>query len=368
MGNSIGQLFRVTTFGESHGKAIGAVIDGCPAGLRLAADDIQLQLDRRKPGQSDITTSRSEADQVQIMSGVFDDVTLGTSIGLLIFNKDAKSSAYDHLKDLYRPGHADYTYEARYGLRDWRGGGRASARETAARVAAGAVAKALVSEIAGIETLAWVERVKDIEGSIDGNTVTSEMIESNIVRCPDGVAAEKMIDAIRNAKERGDSLGGKVSFRVTGCPAGFGDPVFDKLTADIAKACMSISATKGISFGAGERATYMTGAEHNDPFQMTDNDRVGTRGNNAGGMLGGISNGEPITGSIFFKPTATIRHKQDTVTRDGKAVSLEASGRHDPCVLPRAVPIVEAMINLVMADHLMRHAVANVGNLKKIMC
>ncbi len=366
MGNSFGRLFRVTTFGESHGKALGVVIDGCPAGLKITAEEIQHQLDRRKPGQSKITTNRAESDQVQILSGILDGTTLGTSIGLLIFNKDAKSSAYDDLKDLYRPGHADFTYDARYSLRDWRGGGRASARETAARVAAGAIAAKMLNELVGLRTIAWVEQVHNIKADSDLQAVTAEDIEKNIVRCPDKETAEKITAAIMKAKEMGDSLGGKIRFRVDHCPAGLGAPVFDKLTAELAKACMSIPATRSISFGLGEQAAEMMGYEHNDSFILKGNKKIGTETNNAGGILGGISNGEQIYGTVSFKPTATIRREQKTVTCNLEEVDFQAQGRHDPCVLPRAVPIVEAMLNIVIADHLLQFSVATIERLKKI--
>ncbi len=367
MGNTFGSLFRVTTFGESHGKALGAVIDGCPAGLAISEIEIQEQLDRRKPGQSKITTNRAESDQVQILSGVFEGVTLGTPISLLIFNKDAKSSAYDDLKDLYRPGHADFTYDARFSLRDWRGGGRASARETVARVAAGAIAGKMLKELINLETLAWVEQIHDIQADIDMQDVSSETVEANIVRCPDQQAADKMVQRIMQAKEKGNSLGGRIHFRIDNCPAGLGAPVFDKLTADLAKACMSIPATRSINFGIGDRAVEMTGEEHNDLFVLKENNKVGTETNRAGGMLGGISNGEQIYGSISFKPTATIRCNQKTVSRYLEEVEFKAGGRHDPCVLPRAVPIIEAMLNMVIADHLLQFSIATMDRIKKII-
>lgn len=366
MGNSLGKLFKISTFGESHGKALGVIIDGCPAGLTITAEEIQQQLDRRKPGQSKITTDRAEVDHVQILSGIFEDTTLGTSIGLMISNRDAKSNAYLNIKDLYRPGHADLTYDARYGLRDWRGGGRASARETAARVAAGAIAGKMIHELTGMQTLAWVEKIHSIQADIDNKSVTADAIEKNIVRCPDTVAAEKMISAITEAKNQGNSLGGIIRFKVDQCPAGLGAPVFDKLTADIAKACMSIPATRSITFGLGEKAAELTGLEHNDPLFMNENHQIESSDNRAGGILGGISNGETIYGTISFKPTATIMHEQKTVTCNFQETTFKASGRHDPCVLPRAVPIVEAMLNLVLADHLLRYSVANMSRLKRI--
>ncbi|PCI24724.1 MAG: chorismate synthase [SAR324 cluster bacterium] len=366
MGNSFGKFFNISTFGESHGQALGVIIDGCPAGLKISQEEIQYELDRRKPGQSKITTARAESDKVQILSGIYEGVTLGTAIGLMIPNADARSGAYSDLKDLYRPGHADYTYEARYGVRDYRGGGRASNRETAARVAAGAVAKVLLKELLGLETLAWVEQIHTIKGKVNREQVTIEQIESNIVRCPDQEAAEKMVTAIMQAKRQGNSIGGIIKFAVNGCPAGLGAPVFDKLTAELAKAMMSIPATRSVSFGLGEKASEMTGLEHNDPFVMKGDNLVGTETNNAGGILGGISNGEQIYGSLSFKPTATISSEQRTVSTEGQNVLLKARGRHDPCVLPRAVPIVEAMINLVLVDHLLQYSVASVDRLKRI--
>ncbi len=366
MGNTFGRLFSITTFGESHGKALGAVVDGCPAGLEIAEKAIQYQLDRRKPGQSKITTNRSEADTVQILSGVYEGRSLGTSIGMLIANQDARSASYKDMRDLYRPGHADYTYDARYGFRDWRGGGRASARETAARVAAGAIAGILIKELARIECLAWVEQIHKIKSDIELESVDATGVESNIVRCPDQTAAEKMIEAITQAKQKGNSLGGKIRFRIDNCPPGLGSPVFDKLTAEMAGGLMSIPATRSVAFGLGEAAIEMTGEEHNDPFVMDEQQRISTETNNAGGMLGGISNGQPIYGTVCFKPTATILRTQKSVSRQGENIEFKARGRHDPCVLPRAVPIVEAMLNLVLADHMLQFAIATTGRLKQI--
>ncbi len=366
MGNVFGKVFRISTYGESHGKAVGAIVDGCPAGLELTEDIIQKQLNRRKPGQSKITTNRTESDSVEILSGVYEGKTLGTSIGLMVRNQDARSASYKEMKDLYRPGHADYTYDMRYEHRDWRGGGRASARETTARVAAGAIAGALIKDITGVQTLAWVEQIHQIRANIDQDAVSYNQVESNMVRCPDTKAAEKMIEAIKAAKKEGNSLGGKLRFRVTGCPAGFGSPVFDKLTAELAKAIMSIPATRSVSFGLGEGAIELTGEEHNDAFYIRSDNTVGTRTNNAGGMLGGISNGQEIYGTVTFKPTATVLRNQKTINQANKEVEFTAKGRHDPCVLPRAVPIVESMVNLVLADHLMQFATATTGRLKRI--
>lgn len=368
MDNSFGDLFRISTFGESHGKAIGVIIDGCPSGLCLTAEIIQAELDRRKPGQSKLTTSRKETDQVQIMSGVYEEKTLGTPIGLMIMNQDAKSSAYNDLKHLYRPSHADYTYDCRFGFRDWRGGGRASARETAARVAAGAVAKLLLENLIQTSTLAWVEKVHTIKAEIDMASVTSLMVERNPVRCPDEQNAKLMTDAIEKAKKENNSLGGIIRFKVENCPPGLGAPVFGKLTADIAKACMSIPATRSVSFGLGDQATDLTGHEHNDPFIITDEGEIGFSSNNAGGILGGISSGQTIYGTVSFKPTATISQEQDTVTQQKETIKFKAGGRHDPCVLPRAVPIVEAMINLVLADQPLKYSISNLERIKKIFC
>lgn len=350
MGDSLGKIFRITTWGESHGGGVGVVIDGCPAGVSISAEEIQVELDRRKPGQSRITTQRKESDMAHIMSGVFEGVTTGTAISILVKNEDARSNAYEDMKDLFRPSHADYTYEARYGLRNWQGGGRASARETIGRVAAGAVARKILKEHCQVETLAFVEQIHDLKGTIDRKTVTLEQVESNVVRCPDGDMAQTMVERINDARKSGDSVGGVVGAVVRNVPPGLGDPVFDKLTADLSKALMSLPATRGIEFGMGFDSVYLKGSEHNDPFTFQEG-RVRTTTNRSGGIQGGISNGEDIELRIAFKPTATINFEQDTVTRDGQSVKLKARGRHDPCVLPRAVPMVEAMINLVLVDH-----------------
>ncbi|OGG99775.1 MAG: chorismate synthase [Candidatus Lambdaproteobacteria bacterium RIFOXYD1_FULL_56_27] len=366
MNNSFGHSFVITTFGESHGVGLGVVVDGCPAGLELCEADIQRELDRRKPGQSRITTSRKEEDRVQVLSGIYQGRTLGTPIGMVIYNGDAKSDHYDDLKDLYRPGHADFTYDARFGFRDHRGGGRASNREAVGRVAGGAVAKALLETLLGTACLSWVEQVHQTKILVDPQTVTLEAIEANEVRCPDPKAASLMIEAILAAKAKGNSLGGKIGFVVKGLPAGLGAPVFDKLTADLAKALMSIPATRSVSFGLGEEATLLTGLEHNDLFVSKGN-RIGTVTNRAGGVLGGMSNGEPLWGHVTFKPTATLLVDQDSVNRSGEALTFKAKGRHDPCVLPRAVPNVDAMVNLVLADHLLRFVSADLSRLKKAL-
>jgi chorismate synthase len=354
MGNSFGHLFRITTFGESHGGGVGVVIDGCPPRLEISADEIQAELNRRRPGQSKITTPRNEADTCEILSGVFEGKTLGTPIALMVRNKDQRSQDYDEMAVTYRPSHADATYDAKYGIRNWQGGGRSSARETIGRVAAGAIAKKILHQVAGVEVLAYVKRIKDLEAAIDPARVTLEQVESNIVRCPDGESAERMIDLIEQYRNQGDSLGGVVECVARSVPKGLGMPVFDKLEADLAKAVMSLPATKGFEIGSGFAGTVMSGSEHNDEFYTDDRGNIRTVTNRSGGVQGGISNGEDILIRIAFKPTATIRKEQRTVTRDKEEVTLAAKGRHDPCVLPRAVPMVEAMVALVLCDHLLR--------------
>ena len=354
MGDSFGQLFRITTWGESHGGGVGVVIDGCPSGLPLSEDDLQYELDRRRPGQSKITTQRKESDTAKILSGVFEGRTTGTAISIMVANEDAKSHAYDHLKDLYRPSHADFTYDQKFGFRDWMGGGRSSARETVGRVAAGAIAKKLLFNWSQIQTLAWVEQIHEIKASVDKKTVDKKQIEASIVRCPDPETSTEMIEFIHKVRKSGDSVGGIIRAVVRNVPAGLGEPVFDKLTADLAKALMSLPATRGVEFGLGFDSVKLKGSEHNDAFVMREG-TIRTNTNRSGGIQGGISNGEDIDLRVSFKPTATINFEQDTVTRDGRAVKLKAKGRHDPCVLPRAVPMVEAMINLVLVDHYLRN-------------
>ncbi len=354
MGNTFGRAFRVTTFGESHGGGVGCVLDGCPPGLSLSQADIQPDLDRRRPGQNRLTTSRQETDQVEILSGVDAGLTLGTPIAMLMRNADARPAEYDAMRDTFRPSHADFTYETKYGVRAASGGGRASARETAARVAAGAVARKLLGEACGVEIVGWVSRIHDVSTEADVDTVNRETVESNLVRCPDPEAAQRMIAAVDQARTDGDSLGGVVSCVARAVPAGWGEPVFDKLDAELAKAMISIPAAKGIEIGSGFGGIAMTGSAHNDPFIMKG-PVIGTETNRSGGIQGGISNGEPILLQVAFKPTATVRKPQRTVTRDGKETVLESRGRHDPCVVPRAVPIVEAMAALVLADHFLRH-------------
>lgn len=354
MSSSFGQAFRISTFGESHGGGVGVVIDGCPPRLALAVGQIQRDLDRRRPGQSHLTTPRDEADRAEILSGVFEGQTLGTPIAILVRNQDARPQAYEHMKDVYRPSHADYSYEAKYGIRNWQGGGRASARETIGRVAAGAVARALLTSQCGVEVLAWVASVHEVAAKIDPAHVTLEQIEANPVRCPDPEAAAEMERRIDAARRRGDSLGGVVECVARRVPVGLGAPVFDKLEAELAKGLLSLPASKGFEIGSGFAGTLLTGIEHNDPYVPGPDGRPRTTSNRSGGVQGGITNGEDIVVRVAFKPTATIRLAQDTVDRDGNAVTLEAQGRHDPCVLPRAVPMVEAMVLLVLADHWLR--------------
>ncbi len=354
MSSNTGVLFRVTTWGESHGGALGAVIDGCPPGITLDIPAIQSDLDRRRPGQSDITTPRKEADEVEVLSGLFEGKTLGSSISLVIYNKDANPESYRPFKNLYRPSHADFTTEAKYGIRNWQGGGRASARETAARVAAGAVAKQVLRKLAGIEIVGWVDQVGTITASVDSGSVTKTDVEVNSVRCPDTSTADSMLTLIKEVQRSGDTIGGVVRCVARGVPAGLGEPVFDKLEADLAKAMLSLPAAKGFESGLGYGSVGMRGSEHNDLFTQDGEGKVQTVTNNSGGIQGGISNGMPITISVAFKPVATIFHAQETVNTKGESATIKAKGRHDPCVLPRAVPLVEAGVALVLVDHLLR--------------
>jgi len=358
--SEFGRILRITSFGESHGGAVGVVLDGCPPRLAICSEEIQRDLDRRRPGQSHLTTPRQEADRVEILSGVFEGRTLGTPIGMLVRNQDARPAAYEDMKDLFRPSHADYTTEAKYGIRNWQGGGRASARETIARVAAGAVARKLLHEVAGVEVLAWVALVHEVEAKVDRDALSLAQVEANPVRCPDAQAASEMERIIEDARRRGDSLGGVVACIARGVPPGLGEPVFDKLEADLARALMSLPASKGFEVGSGFAGTRMTGSEHNDPFVPGADGRPHTTSNYSGGIQGGISNGERIDLRVAFKPTATIRLPQDTVDREGHPRKLAARGRHDPCVLPRAVPMVEAMVCLVLADHWLRQRAVDV--------
>jgi chorismate synthase len=355
MGNTFGHLFRITTFGESHGGGVGVVIDGCPPRLEITPEEIQFELDRRRPGQSKIVTPRKEDDTCEILSGVFEGKTLGTPISILVRNKNTRAQDYDEMSVKYRPSHADATYDAKYGFRNWEGGGRSSARETIGRVAAGAIAKKILRQVAGVEVIGYVKRIKDLEGVIDPGAVTLEQVESNIVRCPDAEAAQRMIDLIEKIRNDGNSIGGVVECVARNVPKGLGEPVFDKLEADIAKGVMSLPASKGFEIGSGFGGTLLTGFEHNDEFYIDENGNTRTVTNRSGGIQGGISNGENIIINVAFKPTATIRKEQKTVTNKGEETTLAGKGRHDPCVLPRAVPMVEAMVALVLCDHLLRH-------------
>lgn len=349
MGNSFGKIFKVTTFGESHGKAIGAIVDGCPAGIAIDEVTIQVELDRRKPGQSKITTQRKEADQVEILSGVFEGKTTGTPISLLIWNADAKSKDYSHIADKYRPSHADYTYQKKYGHRDYRGGGRSSARETAARVAAGSIAKQFLKQL-GIDLHAYVSQVGPIKLEKDYTQLDLSLTDSNIVRCPDERVAEEMIAYIDDTRKKRDTTGGIVTGVIKGVTVGLGEPVFDRLHADLGKAMLSINAVKGFEYGSGFAGVEMYGSQHNDAFKNV-NGKIQTLTNYSGGIQGGISNGEDIYFRVAFKPVATIMQDQESVDLDGNAVTVSGKGRHDPCVVPRAVPIVEAMAALVIIDH-----------------
>ena len=360
MSSSTGRLFRVTTFGESHGGGIGAVVDGCPPRLPLTAEMIQHDLDRRRPGQSRLTTLRDEADRVAILSGVFEGHTLGSPIAMLVGNTDARPGAYEDFKDVYRPSHADYTTEAKYGIRSWQGGGRASARETIGRVAAGAIARQLLRTAANIEVLAWVRQVGTICADVDLAAVTLADVEADATRCPSPEHAEAMTEAIEAARRDGNSLGGIVECVARRVPPGLGEPVFDKLEADLAKAALSLPAAKGFEIGSGFAGGTMTGRGHNDPFTPGPNGPPRPASNRSGGVQGGISNGEDIVIRVAFKPTATIASAQDTVDRDNNPVTLAARGRHDPCVLPRAVPMVEAQVLLVLADHWLRQQAVDV--------
>lgn len=351
MSSTFGKLFRIHTYGESHGGAVGVVIDGCPARIPVTAEIIQKELDRRRPGQSEIVTPRKEPDTAEILSGVQDGLTLGTPISITVRNTDQRPSAYNEMAEKYRPSHADFTYDAKYGIRAASGGGRSSARETIGRVAAAAIGKQVLDQLCpGIEILAWVKSIQHIQANVDPSTVTSEMIESNIVRTGDPSIAEEMISHIKNIRSDGNSVGGVIECVIRNCPPGLGEPIFDKLEAELAKAMLSIPATKGFEIGSGFSGTLLTGKEHNDPFEMRDG-KIRTTTNRSGGVQGGISNGENIIFRVAFKPTATIISTQETVTSKGETTTLQGKGRHDACVLPRAVPIVEAMATLVLIDH-----------------
>jgi chorismate synthase len=348
-GNSFGTLFRLTSFGESHGKALGGVLEGVSPGLDIDMDFIQTEMARRRPGQSNITTPREEADQVEILSGVFNGKATGTPIGFVVWNADQRSGDYDNLKDIYRPSHADYTYEAKYGIRDHRGGGRSSARETIARVFAGAIAKLMLRQI-GVEIAAYTSAVGPIRLQKSYQQLNLTSIDDNIVRCPDAETASRMIEYINQVRNENDSVGGIITGVVKNLPVGLGEPVFEKLHAALGHAMLGINAVKGFEYGEGFKAASMKGSEHNDEFFM-DEQRVRTRTNRSGGIQGGISNGEDIVFNVAFKPIATILQAQHTLNRNHEEVISTAKGRHDPCVLPRAVPIVEAMTAMVLADH-----------------
>lgn len=352
-GNTIGQLFRVTTFGESHGEMVGVVIDGCPAGLEIDMDFVQAELDRRKPGQSRITTQRKESDQARFVAGVFEGKTTGAPVAVLIPNEDQRSRDYAHLAQAFRPSHADFTYQRKYGHRDHRGGGRSSARETAARVVAGAIAKLLLRK-QGIEISAYVSQVGSIRVTQQPRELDLAKVEDTIVRCPDAAVAKQMIALIESVRNDGDTVGGVVTGVVRGCPVGLGEPVFDRLHADLGKAMLSINAVKGFEYGSGFAGVELKGSEHNDAFVPGDAQAMRTATNHSGGIQGGISNGMDIEFRVAFKPVATIMKPQASVDQQGQAVTLEGKGRHDPCVVPRAVPIVEAMAAIILADHWLR--------------
>lgn len=356
MGNTFGKKFKITSWGESHGPAIGVTLDGFPSLFEIDVDHIQSELHRRKPGQSEISTQRKEEDSVQILSGLFEGKTTGAPISMLIWNQDQRSKDYNHLKNVFRPSHADFTYQAKYGIRDWKGGGRASARETIARVASGAIAKQWLASKFDTEILGFVKQISDLKAKISNSSINTESIESNIVRCPDNKIADKMIQKIKDARKNGDSLGGIIECVARNVPVGLGEPVFDKLDADLAKAILSIPACKGFEIGSGFSGVEMTGSEHNDEFFVNNENEIKTKTNHSGGIQGGISNGENIILRAAFKPTATIIRSQKTVDSDHNLVELKGKGRHDPCVLPRAVPIVEAMVAIVIADHALLNA------------
>lgn len=349
MGSSFGKLFKITTFGESHGKGIGAILEGCPAGLKINQEEVQAELDRRRPGQSKITTQRQEADQVEFLSGIFDEVATGTPIGMVIYNEDQRSKDYSHIADKFRPSHADYTYQVKYGHRDYRGGGRSSARETAARVAAGAIAKQFLRTL-GIQCFAYVSQVGNLRLEKDHTALDLSQTDSNIVRCPDSETADRMVSLIDEVRKSRDTVGGIVTGVIKGVPAGLGEPVFDKLHAELGKAMLSINAVKGFEIGSGFAGVEMRGSEHNDLF-VNEGGAVKTKTNHSGGIQGGISNGEDIFFRVAFKPVATIMSDQESVDIHGEPTVVSGKGRHDPCVVPRAVPIVEAMSALVIADY-----------------
>lgn len=353
MSSTYGKIFKIATFGESHGAAIGVVVEGCPAGVTFDLEFIQQELDRRKPGQSRITTQRKEADTVQVLSGVFEDKTTGTPIAMMIWNEDQRSKDYSHIAQQFRPSHADYTYQVKYGVRDYRGGGRSSARETAARVAAGALAKLVLKDL-GVTIQAYVSQVGKLKLQKEYQELDLSLTDSNAVRCPDPEMALEMFEYIDDIRKQGDSIGGVVSCAVMGTPVGWGEPVFDKLHAELGKAMLSINAVKGFEYGSGFAGVELQGSAHNDAFYTDETGRVRTRTNHSGGIQGGISNGEDIFFRVAFKPVATIMQGQESVNQEGEAITVQGKGRHDPCVLPRAVPIVEAMAALVLVDFYLR--------------
>ena len=356
MGSIYGKLFQISTFGESHGPAVGVVVQGCPSGIDFDLDFVQSELDRRKPGQSRITTQRKEADSIEVLSGVFEGKTTGTPIAMLVWNGDQRSKDYAHIADQFRPSHADYTYFAKYGLRDYRGGGRSSARETVARVAAGALAKMVLKKV-GVQISAYVSQVGTLKLETPVEELDLSLTESNAVRCPDPVLAEKMFTYIDGIRKEGDSVGGVISAYITGCPVGLGEPVFDKLHAELGKAMLSINAVKGFEYGSGFDGVALRGSAHNDVIVKKEDGSIRTLTNHSGGIQGGISNGEPIYFRVGFKPVATIMMDQDSVNESGDKITVSGKGRHDPCVVPRAVPIVEAMAALVLVDFYVRNQV-----------
>lgn len=360
-GNSFGQAFRITTAGESHGPGNVVIIDGVPSGIPLAVEDLLVDMNRRRPGQSHIVTQRKEADEPEILSGVFEGRTTGTSLAILVRNQDQRSRDYDDIKDLYRPGHADYSFDAKYGFRDYRGGGRSSARETTVRVAAGVVAKKLLAQTFGGRVVGYVTQIGDVRATIgDPSSITLEQVETrpdgtpNIVRCPDLDAADRMIELIEDCRKAGDSIGGAAEIVATGIPAGLGEPVFDKIKADLAKALFSLPAVLGVEYGIGFGCVTMRGSEHNDRFTTDDTGKIITQPNRHGGMLGGITTGMPIVLRAAVKPTSSLPIEQPTVTRSGEPATIRTKGRHDPCLLPRFVPMAEAMVAIVLADHWLR--------------
>ncbi len=357
MSSTYGKIFKIATFGESHGAAIGVIVEGCPAGLDFDLEFIQQELDRRKPGQSRITTQRREADTVQVLSGVFEGKTTGTPISMVIWNEDQRSKDYSHISQQYRPSHADYTYQAKYGVRDYRGGGRSSARETAARVAAGALAKILLNQL-GVTVHAYVSQVGKLKLSKPYQELDLSLTDTNAVRCPDPEMAQVMFDYIDEIRKKGDSIGGVINCVISGTPVGWGEPVFDKLHAELGKAMLSINAVKGFEYGSGFEGVELLGSQHNDAFYTDENGIVRTRTNHSGGIQGGISNGEDIFFKVAFKPVATIMQDQESVNQEGEKIVVQGKGRHDPCVLPRAVPIVEAMAALVLVDFYLRNKAA----------